>query len=142
MEGLFAKSYTVYSETVMHTSTMPIDTQRVVDKLTERGVPVDQAKAYAFVLGDALQTHDAQINARCCTKDDLSDAVRPITASIVELQGTVRELYTKIDMVEIKLRAEIKEATAKARSDVITWIISASILQTAFNTALILKIVE
>ena len=88
-------------------SLFPIDTQQVVDKLTESGVPNRQARAHAALLAESLRSPDMQTNARLCSKS--------------ELQSAVTSLDAKIDTSIAKLKAQLMTA----------WMLLAVFLQVA-----------
>lgn len=95
---------------------MLIDTQRVVDRLMEAGVPLGQARAHAAVLADVMASVDGHITEHYASKDSVSIAVEKFEASIEKL-----------------------------RSDLMRWVITvvaaAGILQTALISGLLLKLV-
>lgn len=97
-----------------------VDTGKIVDQLTASGVPVDQAKAHATVLADALQMHTTQPQERFVTKEELREELRPIRAAIAELQAavaelqtTVAELQTTVAALDAKLDTKVLELNAK-----------------------------
>jgi hypothetical protein len=94
---------------------MLFDTQKVVDRLVEAGVPLAQARAHAAVLVDVIGSVDGHVVDRYATKDVVARAVDKFEASV-----------------------------AKLRTDLMKWVLTVvltvGILQTALITALILKL--
>lgn len=109
---------------------IPIDTQEVVERLTDAGVPERQAKAHASVLLDSLQHQDDDLRVCMCTKADLAAAIEPVIRAITDLEA-------KIAMIEAKLDAKIDGSIARLKGEVITWLISLGILQSGL--AILLK---
>jgi hypothetical protein len=94
---------------------MLFDTQKVVDRLVEAGVPPAQARAHAAVLVDVIGSVDGHVNEHYATKDKVDRAVDKFEASM-----------------------------AKLRSDLMKWVlivgVSLTFFQTAFISGLILKL--
>ena len=109
----------------------PIDAMKVVDQLTEAGVPERQAKAHASVLGELLRAQDIHIMAQVCSKDDLASALAPILSRLDVLE-------TRVTKLEVIVPAAIAESAAKLKSELITWLIALSLLQGAL--ALVLRL--
>jgi hypothetical protein len=105
---------------------MILDTQKIVDRLEEAGVPPAQARAHAAVLFDVINSVDGHCIERYATNDTVSRAV----------DGNKAEF--------IAVRAEMQAAISKLRSDLMKWVlvvgVGLSFLQTAFISALILKL--
>jgi hypothetical protein len=104
-----------YYERAREMTDMLFDTQKVVDRLVEAGVPPTQARAHAAVLVDVIGSIDGHVIERYATKDAVARAVDKFEAGM-----------------------------AKLRSDLMKWVlvvgVSLSFLQTAFISALILKL--
>lgn len=58
----------------MSTPAMPIDTQKIGDKLTAAGIPRDHAGAIASVFADTAENQHAFNAETPCTKHDLDQA--------------------------------------------------------------------
>jgi hypothetical protein len=65
---------------------MLVDTQKVVDRLVESGVPMSQARVHAAVLADVIGSVHTHSMERYATKDDLSRAVAELKAEIADLR--------------------------------------------------------
>lgn len=92
-----------------------IDTRKIVDQLTESGVPIEQAKAHASSIADAIQMNSTQLQANLVTKEQLQEELRPIHAAIAELRAAVAELRAAV----AELRAQVAALDAKLDSKVL-----------------------
>lgn len=126
---------------------MPIDTQQVVDTLTNAGVPLQQAKAHASVLDDALHDYEDQHCSQLCTKQDLTTALAPLHGKLSSLDSEIVVVNAKIDAAVTRLDARIDTVEARmtakiadTKTDLVLWIVSAGIFQTGLFTALLLKV--
>jgi uncharacterized sporulation protein YeaH/YhbH (DUF444 family) len=94
---------------------MLFDTQKLVERLEEAGVPPSQARAHIAVLAEVIGSLERTIIERCASKQDLEE-----------------------------LRCEIKQEIEAAKSDLMRWMLSvvvaAGLLQTTLVAALILKL--
>lgn len=115
----------------MSKQAMPIDTQQVVEKLTGAGVPDQQARAHASVLGEALRDHELRAHEQFVTKLDLVEALAPIHEALIRLDAGVVALNAKVDALEGKIDDKIDTAIAKVKAEVAVWIVSAGLLQTS-----------
>lgn len=107
------------------TTMLPIDTMKVVEQLTEAGVPEKQARAYAYVLLDSLNCQERHTMMDACSKNDLKAALAPIESRLTVLESKVEALP-----------ASIAESIAKLKSEMLTWIISLGLLQGALALAI------
>jgi hypothetical protein len=98
---------------------MLFDTQKMVERLEGVGAPAAQARMHTVLLSEAISALDAAIVERCASKEDLARLK---------------------DYFEIRF-AEIKSDRADLKSELIKWVVSVGILQTAFIGALLLKLV-
>ena len=94
-----------------------IDTRKIEDQLTESGVPVEQAKAHASVIADALQMHSTQLQEILATKEELREVRAAVAALDAKIDTKVLELNAKIDMVKMELYAMIEASAEKVRQD-------------------------
>jgi hypothetical protein len=92
---------------------MLLDTQKVVDRLVEAGVPPGQARVHASVLADALGSVDGHVREHYATKDAVALATEKVETSIERL-----------------------------RSDLTKWVVTVGILQTAITAGLIIALVR
>lgn len=90
-----------------------VDTRKIVDQLTESGVPVEQAKAHASIIADAIQMNNTQLQANLVTKEELQEELRPIHAAIAELRAAVAELRAQVAALDAKLDSKVLELNAK-----------------------------
>lgn len=132
----------------MPASAKSVDTRKIEDQLTESGVPVEQAKAHASVIADAIQMHSTQLQEFLATKEELSEVRAAVAALDAKIDSKVLELNAKIDMVKIELYATI-EATAEKlrqdirrdlRRDIAIAVLSSSLIQIVILGWLILKL--
>ena len=91
----------------------PIDTRGIMEKLTQTGVPPDQAKAHTQILSDSLREHDEAIMERACSKEDLKLALEPIHQSISDLTITTARLDARIDATNAQLAALTAQMMAR-----------------------------
>lgn len=94
-----------------------IDTRKIADQLTESGVPVEQAKAHASVIAEAIQMHSAQLQEILATKEELREVRAAVAALDAKIDTKVLELNAKIDMVKMELYAMIEASAEKVRQD-------------------------
>ena len=148
----------------------PIDTGVTMEKLTQTGVPPDQAKAHTQILSDALTEQDTAIMERACSKEDLKRALEPIYQSISDLTiATARldaridatnaqiaaltaQMMARFDAIEAKFdkvyasiettNARIDSTAGKLKSEWITWLLALGLLQTALVGGVLLKLAQ
>lgn len=120
---------------------MHIDTQEVVDKLEQAGVPAQQAKIHASVLAHALRDQDAATLANCSTKLDLAEAVAPL-ASKQDLASVKSELRAEF-REGLRIHGEQLEAriSANMRADFLKWSFTIIFAQTGLM-ALVVQLFE
>ncbi|GAB3400100.1 CCDC90 family protein [Massilia agilis] len=109
---------------------MLLDTQKMVEQLEAAGVSHAQARAYVSVLLDAISSADAHYASRHAGKDEL-------VKGLGDLRTEMRQLETRMETGFAQIRAEM----ANLRTEVIKWVVTVGILQTALITALIVKLV-
>ncbi|MGZ5201928.1 MAG: hypothetical protein ACXWC4_19385 [Telluria sp.] len=94
---------------------MLFDTQKVVDRLMESGVPAAQARAHASVLADVISSVDGHVIEHFATQDSVVRAIDRFDAKIEKL-----------------------------RSDLMRWVltvvVAAGFIQTALIVGLLLKL--
>jgi hypothetical protein len=90
-----------------------IDTRLVMEKLTQSGVPPDQAKVHTQVLSDSLEEQNATLTARACSKEDLAAALGPIHRSISELTVMMARHDARIDTTNAQLAATTAQMMAR-----------------------------
>ena len=91
----------------------PIDTGVTMEKLTQTGVPPDQAKAHTQILSDALTEQDTAIMERACSKEDLKRALEPIYQSISDLTIATARLDARIDATNAQIAALTAQMMAR-----------------------------
>ena len=100
---------------------MPIDTQKIVDKLTAAGIPRDHAGAIASVFADAAESQHAFNAETLCTKHDLDQAFsgleRRMDVLAERLDGVEERMATKEDLAN--LRTEIVSSEKR----IILWVV-------------------
>ena len=110
---------------------MILDTQKMVDRLAEAGVPPAQARAHAALLVDVISSSDWHSTERYATKDTVSRAVD--------------ELRANADNNLVAIKAEMQAGLDRLRTELMKWVLTVvltvGILQTALITALLLKLV-
>lgn len=94
---------------------MLFDTQKVVDRLMEAGVPPAQARAHASVLADVISSVDGHVIEHYSTKDAVGRAI------------------DKFDSTIEKLRSDLMRW-------VLTVVVAAGFIQTALIVGLLLKL--
>lgn len=118
---------------------MLIDTQKVVDRLTEAGIPPLHAHAHAAVLADVLGSVDAHCTEHYADKDSVARAISNLDARLAAFEAAFRAEF-------VAVRAEMRSGLDKLRSDLMKWVLAVAatvgILQTALITSLILKLVD
>jgi uncharacterized protein YlxW (UPF0749 family) len=110
---------------------LPFDTQKMVDRLEQAGVSGEQARAHVEVLVDAITGQEAEMDERYSNKQDGSRDLNEIRAVLTRLEARVETVDAKIDKVAAEVRAEL-----------IRWVVSAGLLQTALISALLIKLVH
>lgn len=91
----------------------PIDTRVTMEKLTQTGVPPDQATAHTQILSDALREQDTAIMERACSKEDLKRALEPIYQSISDLTIATARLDARIDATNAQIAALTAQMMAR-----------------------------
>ncbi|HEY1231137.1 MAG TPA: hypothetical protein VGF26_27865 [Ramlibacter sp.] len=98
---------------------MLLDTQKVVDRLVDAGVPPVQARAHAAVLAEVMGSVNEHFIGNFATKEDLDRAVK-------------------------ELKADLRVEMEKLRGDLMRWtltvVVAAGFIQTALIVGLILKL--
>lgn len=114
----------------------PFDTQKVVERLEDAGVPAVQARAHVAVLSDVLT------QALSAESENTAEHFVPRQEYSVEfnlLRIALERLDAKIDKLDAKVDARL----AELRSELIRWVVtvavSLGILQTALISGLLLK---
>lgn len=120
----------------------PFDTQKVVDQLERSGVPSEQAKAHATVLLEAILAQEHALNQHYFNKQDATREFAALHARLDKMEVSIEKLDTKIDIAYEKLDAKIDKSIAALKGQLIGWVISIGMLQTALISALALKIVH
>jgi hypothetical protein len=95
------------------------DTQKMVERLENAGVPAAQACAHIAVLAEAINALGATIGERCASKED------------------VAKLEADMNFGFEKLRRELTDM----KTDLMRWVVTVGILQMALIAALVLKLV-
>ena len=98
-------------------STLTFDTLKFANRLKAVGVPEKQAEEQAAMMAEAVW--DIQTNANPATKHDMAD------------------LRKEIELV----RADLIAKMAETRADLVKWVVSVGVLQTAMIGALLLKLI-
>ena len=131
-------------------SAIPIDTLQLAERLKEAGFTEQQAEVLTAVEAGLIESNIAN-------KRDLKELETVLTWGVKELETALRrdmkemeaalrrdvkemEAALRRDMKEMELRLEVKVADAKA--DLIRWVVSAGILQTAIIAALLVNLVK
>lgn len=117
----------------------PFDTQKVVERLEDAGVPAAQARAHVAVLSDvlmqALSAESANVAANYVPKQEFS-------AEFILVKVALEKLEAKVDWLEARMDVKL----AELRSELIRWVVtvavSLGILQTALISGLLLKLLH
>jgi len=104
----------------------PFDTLKMVERLESVGVPAEQARMHASLLAEAMSAEGASAVERFADKQGVSLEFALIKATIEKL--------------EIRLEAKIDKGLADLKSEMIRWVVSVGILQTALIAGLVLKL--
>lgn len=148
----------------------PIDTRATMEKLTQTGVPPDQAKAHTEILSDALREQDTAIMERACSKEDLKRALEPIHQAVSDLTIATARLDARIDATNAQMaaltaqmmarfdamdakfdqvyasidttNAKIDSTAGKLKAEWITWLLALGLLQTALAGGVLLKLAQ
>jgi SMC interacting uncharacterized protein involved in chromosome segregation len=103
---------------------IPFDTQKVVERLEQSGVPSEQAKMQAAVLADIIAAEDDRVAERFAERTNLARELLGINAEIQSLRG------------------EVRQSAAEVKADLVRWVVSVGVLQMALIASLILKIIR
>ena len=95
---------------------LPFDTQKMVDRLEHVGVTGEQARAHVEVLVEAMAARDTDFNDRYANRRELED----IRAAVVHVEAKLTDV----------------------RAELIRWVVSVGLLQTALVSALLIKLVH
>jgi chromosome segregation ATPase len=138
-------------------ASMLFDTQKMVEHWESTGVPSEHARAHTAVLAEGLNALEAAIVERCASKEDLRKLEAKLDARMDRLQSQIdinaADMNAKFaevkaefanmnaKLAEINARfAETDAKIANLRSELIRWMVTVGILQTALITALVLKL--
>lgn len=102
------------------------DTLKMVERFESAGFSIDQAKMTATVLAEVIGAEDASISDRFSSKQDVSQELLAIKASIERLDTT--------------LNAKIDKSAAEMKGELIRWVVSVGLLQMALIAGLVLKL--
>lgn len=149
-------------ETIMTTSSF--DAVKVAERLQDAGVPAGQAREHALllceVLHEAVHSRDEFLAENFVTRQEFIfeigelkvalakldakvDAVAAVLeAKIAVLAANVASLESRFADFEPHLDTKIKAAIAGLKTELILWVVSVGILQSALITGLVLKIVH
>ena len=108
---------------------LPFDTQKMVDRLEHAGVTGEQARAHVEVLAEAMADRDE----RYANKQEVQQELNDIRATLVRLEA-------KLGIGLASLDSKIDKAVADLRSEMIRWVVSVGLLQTALISALLIKL--
>ena len=128
------------------------DAVKAVERLESAGVPAEQARMHALLLCEILR--DASRNADI--RQELTAETSELKMSIAKLDAKIDRVDAKVDRVDAKVdrvdariseleqRIDIKiqAAIAGLKSELILWVVSVGILQSALITGLVLKVVH
>lgn len=133
---------------------MPFDTEKMVGQLEEAGVPTPQARAHAAVLSEIIVTMETAIIERCATKQDireLRDEIRDMKADLESRFAGVDVQFAKVNVQFAQVNAQFAQVNAqfakvdarmdRLRAELVRWVVTVGILQTALIVALVLKLV-
>lgn len=146
------------------------DTIRMVEQLTEAGVPGPQAKAQTLALNDVIKAHDGSLGGRFSNQSEMraefaalearfaaiDSKFAIVDARFVELRADMRAEFAAVDgkfvamdgcFAEMRgtmaaLRGELRQEIAESKSELIRWVVSVGILQMALVAGLLLKLVH
>jgi hypothetical protein len=108
---------------------MLFDTQKMVDRLEDAGVPPAQARVHTVLLAEAISALETAIIERCASKHDVANGFMEIKAALDRLDARVD---TRLAAVDTRM--------AELKSELIRWVVSVGILQMALIAALMLKL--
>jgi hypothetical protein len=97
---------------------MLFDTQKMVERLESVGVPPAQARMHTVLLAEAISALEATIIERCASKQDLEKLESRIEVRMAGFDARLAEL----------------------KSELIRWVVTVGVLQTALIAALLLKL--
>jgi hypothetical protein len=116
-------------------ATIAFDTLKFSNRLKAAGVPDKQAEAEAEALKEVLSDFAAERLDDLATRRDLKELELALQHNAKELEVSARR-----DLKEAELRLEAKMADSKA--DLIRWVVSAGIVQTAVIGALVMSLAK
>lgn len=141
-------------------TTSSFDAVKVAERLQDAGVPAGQAREHALllceVLHEAVQGHDASLAENFVTRREFTFEIGELKAALAKLDAKVTMLEAKIAVLaanvasletrfadfEQHLDLKIKAAIAGLKTELILWVVSVGILQSALITGLVLKVVH
>jgi len=126
---------------------MHFDTQKMVERLEETGVPPAQARVHTALLVEAIHASEAKIIEHCASKEDLARMEARIDARFDRLEGSTDARFDKVDarfeIQEQRLTGEIalvRAAISDTKSELMKWVVTVGILQMALIAGLVLKL--
>ena len=117
---------------------VPFDTLKMVERLEQAGVPLEQAKAQAAIMVDAFEAEDKRIAERFATREGVEQQLVGIRSDINDLRNEQKLIRGEINQV----KAELGKAISDSKAEMIRWVVSVGILQIALIAALVLKLVQ
>jgi hypothetical protein len=108
---------------------MLFDTQKMVERLEEVGVPPAQARMHTVLLAEAISALETTIIERCASKHDVAQG-------FAEMRAAIEKLDARFDM----RLAGVDTRMAELKSDLMRWVVTVGILQMALIGALVLKL--
>jgi hypothetical protein len=117
------------------TTAISFDTLQFVQRLKKAGIKETEAEAIAEAV------RDVQTNTDVATKYDLAEVKAKLETSDLatkrDLAESKTELKHDLAVVEAKLEAKI----AETKAELVKWVVSAGVLQTAIIAMLIMKLI-
>lgn len=126
-------------------SEMRFDTEKMVERLEDAGVPQAQARAHVSLLMNSINTTEESIIERCASKHQIADHVAVIKAEFekqrLHFDDQFENLRLYLDAELEKQRLHFEARLSETRGELIKWVVSAGILQMALITGLVLKLI-
>jgi hypothetical protein len=112
----------------MTTLTLSFDTLKFAKRMKAAGMPERQAEEEAAALADVMA--EAMNTSDLATKQDIANLDAKITETQTGLEAKITET-----------KAGLEVRIAETKADLVRWVVSVGVLQTAITAALIMKLI-
>jgi hypothetical protein len=121
-------------------TTLTFDALQFVQRLKKAGIKEVEAETIAEAVRDvhvSLEEKITESSARLATKQDLLITEAKIKETEARLEGKIAETKAGLEARIAETKVEIE----KTKSDLVRWVVSVGVLQTAIIGALVMKLI-